>query len=518
MAQHHLEQHRHQHAIAPCDSADTGDMCDADCGAIRTERNRYFTGKYMAARDFADEQAYFVSRHRLHNRLLHGWGIVCGLEVERHPIDECATHFVVVNPGIAIDCCGRELVLEQKTVVKVWEQPANNNGARPPAPANGTPPGAKPEATTTENPTNQATTANGGSSGTKPESPRFLLYLRYCEELFGHVPALYDEDACGPTHSAGPRRKEANRVRETAHLAVCRWEHDDPACWPNQRRTPGEEQATDEASKDAAQREQEYIQSLPCDDCTSTPDKPELGCLQPNCACHGWVPLALITADGQAIIDEQKIEREGRRYINAPAQLTHIVYYNWTHGGTIKLSHLRDTMKRELRVFFDRKLLVNVDEQAANTGESPEAQSKAANTPPVPVDVDNPQSPAFRRYNRTGINDHTFFIERHSPAETGDSVEVLFNDQERPRLENGCVAVLPIAGKWFEGRRSIGNSWLHVKLRCDFILDCREIPVDGDHLRGRYPTGNGTPGGLFESWFYIIDDLQQSPRSGVRRT
>src|SRR5258707_11242079 len=86
-----------------------------DCGYIATERNRYFTGKYMAARDFQNEQDYFLSRHRLHNRLLHGWGIVCGLKVTPHPNPDCANRWVVIHPGIAIDCCGRELIIECET-------------------------------------------------------------------------------------------------------------------------------------------------------------------------------------------------------------------------------------------------------------------------------------------------------------------------------------------------------------------------------------------------------------------
>ena len=62
-----------------------GHCCGTDCGLIVSERNRYFTGKYMAARDFQGEQEYLLNRHRLHQRLLHGWGIVCGLRVRRHP-------------------------------------------------------------------------------------------------------------------------------------------------------------------------------------------------------------------------------------------------------------------------------------------------------------------------------------------------------------------------------------------------------------------------------------------------
>ncbi len=47
---------------------------------------------------------------------------------------------------------------------------------------------------------------------------------------------------------------------------------------------------------------------------------------------------------------------------------------------------------------------------------------------------------------------------------------------------------------------------LHITIRCDFLLDCRKNPVDGDHLRGRLPTGDGTPGGTFESWVKVVDD------------
>src|SRR5262249_55744294 len=93
--------------------------CATGCGYIATERNRYFTGKYMTARDFSGEQEYFLSRHRLHNRVLHGWGIVCGLRVVRHPDPGCAHRWVVVRAGIALDCCGREVVLPRDTAFEL---------------------------------------------------------------------------------------------------------------------------------------------------------------------------------------------------------------------------------------------------------------------------------------------------------------------------------------------------------------------------------------------------------------
>jgi hypothetical protein len=45
---------------------------------------------------------------------------------------------------------------------------------------------------------------------------------------------------------------------------------------------------------------------------------------------------------------------------------------------------------------------------------------------------------------------------------------------------------------------------VRVLLRCDFVLDSdTKIPVDGNFLSGKLPTGDGVAGGLFESWFWM---------------
>src|SRR5439155_1329175 len=43
-------------------------------------------------------------------------------------------------------------------------------------------------------------------------------------------------------------------------------------------------------------------------------------------------------------------------------------------------------------------------------------------------------------------------------------------------------------------------------VNCDFVLDCHGVPVDGDHLGGVLPSGDGTRGGTFESWFRVLAD------------
>lgn len=72
----------------------------------KLQRVNYFFGQNLGADDFRTEQDYFIAKHRLHNRYLHGWGVVNGLKVT---VDK--SNAVHVSPGIAIDCAGNELLL-----------------------------------------------------------------------------------------------------------------------------------------------------------------------------------------------------------------------------------------------------------------------------------------------------------------------------------------------------------------------------------------------------------------------
>lgn len=82
---------------------------DIECqSALKAfERNRYFYGKLLTVRDFEVEQRYFIEKQRLINRLIHGSGVVCGLRVEQ--IGD--TTKIRIHPGVALDCCGREIVV-----------------------------------------------------------------------------------------------------------------------------------------------------------------------------------------------------------------------------------------------------------------------------------------------------------------------------------------------------------------------------------------------------------------------
>jgi hypothetical protein len=93
---------------------------DGCAGVGVFSRLRYFHGQPLGALDLRQEQAYHLQKDRLRNRLLHGWGIVCGLDVRvsteaycRSEDKDPASTEVVVLRGAAIDCAGNEIVVRQ---------------------------------------------------------------------------------------------------------------------------------------------------------------------------------------------------------------------------------------------------------------------------------------------------------------------------------------------------------------------------------------------------------------------
>ncbi|HVE88785.1 MAG TPA: hypothetical protein VNA44_03725 [Burkholderiaceae bacterium] len=71
------------------------------------ERPHFYAGRLLTAADLQDEQEYFRAKLRLHNRLLHGWGVVTGLQVSE------SAGTLTVSAGLALDCAGNELVLAE---------------------------------------------------------------------------------------------------------------------------------------------------------------------------------------------------------------------------------------------------------------------------------------------------------------------------------------------------------------------------------------------------------------------
>jgi hypothetical protein len=378
----------------------------------------------MMARDFADEQRFLLERHRLHNRLLHDWGIVCGLRVEYHRNPDCQDRWVVVEKGIAIDCCGREIILARDTAVRIDGEDGRGE------------------------------VAQGRDTGPWEPPEDLVVFVRYAEKLEEYVPVLYREHDCDPTES------EAGRVREVAELGVASFADLRPGCW----RQPGGWQDT------------------PCEKGCDEDPWESRGCLDPNCPCGTWVPLARLTEIGYE--DEHfprarfRIDDSGVWRVPPPSRhLTRIVWTNWKHGCGMSIEQLR---KEGLRIRFDRPL---------------------AEPRPEPDCAD---------YTGTGVNRFTIVVQY---SESQEDLEFVAPAPDSPNFDAAsCTAIYRVSDELLR-RRSFLDSDIYVSLKCDFLLDCNGIPVDGDHIGGSLPSGNGIAGGVFDSWFRLVEAVQPNQES-----
>jgi hypothetical protein len=89
-------------------------FCPEEFKLKQFKRNHFFFGKMMTVEDFRLEQDYFNHKRNLINRLIHGRGIVCGLNVSSPILHEADVWRVDISEGCAIDPCGREIVVSRK--------------------------------------------------------------------------------------------------------------------------------------------------------------------------------------------------------------------------------------------------------------------------------------------------------------------------------------------------------------------------------------------------------------------
>lgn len=176
--------------------SDKKDVCSPQ-PFLQLDRPNYYHGQMLTARDFAAEQAYHLNRRYLLNRLLHGWGIVCGLNVSRRADAEEENLLLVVTAGVAIDGCGREIISPTDIILDLAALRESRGGYR------------------------------GGEAGDEDGKP-LLLCVRYCEEPAGFVPALSDPN--------GPDEMQATRIREKGDFVLRAYEEVDPSCWERDER------------------------------------------------------------------------------------------------------------------------------------------------------------------------------------------------------------------------------------------------------------------------------------------
>ena len=89
-------------------------VCEASPQAY--VRPQFFSGQLLTEDDLQSLTDYVVGKNRLHNRMLFGEGVACGLRVN---VDPCDNRRLVVSPGYALDCCGNDIVVACQATLDV---------------------------------------------------------------------------------------------------------------------------------------------------------------------------------------------------------------------------------------------------------------------------------------------------------------------------------------------------------------------------------------------------------------
>lgn len=96
---------------------------DMVCDRGVAELPRFFPRQLITSDDLTLEQEYFRNKLRMHNRMLHGWGVVCGAQVCMVPRangngnGEFEPWKVYVKPGYILGPCGDEIVIDCARIV-----------------------------------------------------------------------------------------------------------------------------------------------------------------------------------------------------------------------------------------------------------------------------------------------------------------------------------------------------------------------------------------------------------------
>jgi hypothetical protein len=96
-------------------------ICEGNVPSL--ERTRFFPRQLVTPDDLTQDQIYFRDKHRRHNRMLHGWGVVCGARVKGGK-EKCQ---VVVEHGYILGPYGDEIVIPEDITFDVCKEDPDGN-------------------------------------------------------------------------------------------------------------------------------------------------------------------------------------------------------------------------------------------------------------------------------------------------------------------------------------------------------------------------------------------------------
>jgi hypothetical protein len=91
------------------------------------ERVRFFPRQLITHEDLIQLQEYFRNKMHRHNRLLHGWGVVCGAKVH-----QTGSYQITIEPAYVLGPYGDEIVIENEVHLDIRSpQPYHPAGIDP---------------------------------------------------------------------------------------------------------------------------------------------------------------------------------------------------------------------------------------------------------------------------------------------------------------------------------------------------------------------------------------------------
>lgn len=433
------------------------------CEPKHLERNHYYVGKQFTVRDLRQEQRYFLDKMALTNSAILGWGVVCGLEVEHCEKDS----LIVVHPGLALDCCGRQVRVCEAVTVS-YEAQLKEHAAKQSAPAQ--------QASSQEQEPAQETQQNGPYHKPIPPPPTaYALCLEYAECCVEDTRLPGDECGSG-------RRNEYNRIRDHFRLTLKPWDEtcharrEDPLPCPDFQKKPATEQPEPKCPPPTLHSH--LCEHMKCASC---------GC----CAC---IVLAKVILSDPTRIDSCTHRRIV--YTNSTlhkliqcyhGDLAHIVDFCWrkeTHAKrtrSVSWEWFMGKMRDGLTVHFDRPM---------------DPKSISRHTFIVTVTFPDPESGRIR-CERVPASQRPV-VEEHgdcSKATFTACPKWLTHERGTTEMKDGFEVEITLHGSNIYSRGYDGHPGK---------------ALDGDFIRQMLPTGNGTPGGDFLDWFHVTKQPQST--------
>jgi hypothetical protein len=445
------------------------------------KRLSYFYGQHLGPFDLQGEQAYLREKHRLANRFLHGWGVVCGLEVvpvpaapKNQPEPGQTAHPEQSDPGKT----ATEQAVSQQGPTGASAPSARRKRQQPASEQPPSEPSAPPASESAPEPSKQAEPYDKDPYGKRPPGPCVAVWPGLALDCHGDELVLRQPVVLDLWRELSPDdQKRVLSGNNTVWLSICTCEQPVDSARP---------MYTDACGIPGDCSYARIRETVALRVTTRPPERPDRCACCPGDCPDPCVVLARIddVAPGHAL--EAAQIHNGVRQMLTRHRLTTITGISFVHGATYTRDVATELLIKGFEVRFSDPVRVNtLTEEVVDIIVYQGGGGQRDSTYPKPG-----------RYHQFTASDYT---DRFVYRQRGDE-----------RLEHGDRVV--------------------IQVKADFILDecCRA--VDGNHLGGRVPllpgydkyaanrppgcdvppdrpgpwvSGNGTQGGTFETWFLV---------------